>query len=165
MSSDVRDRMLPVFAKMRAIADTRFGLRRYRVFLRTETYSDNRGGRGSTRILVDTELTEKPRVREAGAQDIAASGGKVNAGDMILDRITPLNDAETVGIAPGTIPAEPDSSPQKVLVVLAGPGMPDYVDATSTTQPSGGGEFTVVAAKEFANFGFEYTLRPRTGHR
>lgn len=162
----VREKLIPVVARLRGIADTKMGLRRYRVFLRTERETDRRGGRGSAAVRVDVELTEKPRVREAGAQDIAASGGRVLAGDLILDRITPLNDAATVGTAPGTIPFEPDTTEvTKALVVLVGPGMPDYVAATPSTQPSGGGEFTVVAAKETKNFGFEYTLRPRTGFR
>lgn len=158
----VREKLLPVTARLRAIADTKMGLRRFRVFLRRRTPSDGRGGRGATETIVDVELLEKPRVREAGGQDVASSAGRIEIGDFIIDRITPQNEAATVGIAPGTIPRSPTLNSQQVLVVLVGPGMPAYVEGPP---PSGGGEFTVVSASEERNFSFSYVLRPKTGAR
>jgi hypothetical protein len=156
----VREKLLPVTARLRGIADTKMGLRRFRVFLRRRSPSDGRGGRGASETVVDVELVEKPRVREASGNDIASSGGKIAIGDYILDRITPRNDANTVGTAPGTIPRSPALDNQQVLVVLVGPGMPAYVEGPP---PSGGGEFTVASTDETKNFGFSYVLRPRTG--
>ncbi len=157
----VREKLLGPVSRLRGIADAKMGLRRYRIFLRTSTPSDGRGGRGATVANADVELTEKPRVREAGGQDIASSGGRIESGDYIIDRITPLNDAATIGIAPGTISAGRTIEGDKVLVVLVGPGMPAYVASTA----SGGGEFTVVSSNESGNFGLSYVLRPRTGAR
>lgn len=158
----VRDRLLTPLARLRGLADAPFGLRRYSVYIRHETASDSRGGRGATITRTDTELTEKPRVRDAGQQDVVASGGKIQIGDFILDRITPQNDAATVGLAVGTVNPAPTSAGEIVLVVLDGPGMPAYV---AGPPPSGGGEFTVVAAEEAENFGLRYVIRPRTGRR
>lgn len=158
----VRDRLLTPLARLRGIADEPMGLRRYTVYIRRETTSDGRGGRGTTVTRADTLLAEKPRVRDAGQQDVVTSGGKIQIGDMILDRITPENDAATVGTAVGTINPNPSAADEKVLIVLDGPGMPAYV---AGPPPSGGGEFTVVAAEEWGNFSLRYVIRPRTGRR
>lgn len=158
----VRDRLLSPLARLRGIADTRMGLRRFTVYIRRETTSDGRGGRGATITRVDTLLAEKPRIRDAGQQDVVTSGGKVQIGDFILDRITPENEAATVGVAPGILNPTPGAVDEVVLLVLDGPGMPAY---SAGPPPSGGGEFTVVAAEEFANFQLRYVIRPRTGRR
>lgn len=160
--STVRERLLSPLQRLRGIADTRMGLRRYRVFIRRETTSDGRGGRGATITRVDTELAEKPRVRSASQQDVVSSGGRIQINDYILDRVTPRNDADTLGLAPGTLGAGPGAVDEIVLVVLDGPGMPAYVEGPP---PSGGGEFTVVISNEAANFSFSYVIRPRTGRR
>lgn len=156
----VREKLLPVTARLRGIADSKMGLRRFRVFLRRRTPSDGRGGRGATETVVDVELVEKPRVREASGNDVASSGGRIAVGDYILDRITPRNDADTVGTLPGAIQRSPTLDNQQVLVVLAGPGMPAYLEGPP---PSGGGEFTVASSDEAKNFGFMYVLRPKSG--
>lgn len=158
----VRDRLLTPLARLRGIADSPMGLRRYRVFVRRETASDVRGGRGATITRTDTELTEKPRVRDAGQQDVVTSGGKIQIGDFILDRVTPQNEAGTAGTAVGVINPSPTATGEIVLVVLDGPGMPAY---SAGPPPTGGGEFTVVAADEAENFGMRYVIRPRTGRR
>ena len=152
--ASVRDRLLTPLARLRAIADSPMGLRQYRVFIRRETTSDGRGGRGATVTRTDTELTERPRITTAGQQDVVTSGGTVQIGDFYMDRITPQNEAGTVGTAPRFLDPSPGAADEKVFIVLVGPGM-----------PSGGGEFTVVYSEESKNFGFRYILRPRTGRR
>jgi len=156
---DVRDRIIPVFAKLRHIADVRFGLRQYRVFLRRVRTSDSRGGRGSTAQITDVELTEKPRIRQATADDVVRSGGMIQIADYIADRITPVNAAATVGVTFETIYRMPQTNDEQVFVVLVGPDMPAYV---ATPTPSGGKEFTIATGNPTRNFGYSFVLRPRT---
>lgn len=156
---DVRDKLLPVYAKLRGIANTKFGLRQYRVFLRRVRTSDARGGRGSTPSITDVELTERPRIRQATTDDVVRSGGMVQLADFLADRVTPQNAAATVGVTFETIYRMPTTSDEQVYVVLVGPGMPAYA---AGPPPNGGKEFTIATGNPTGNFGYSFVLRPRT---
>lgn len=156
----LRDKALSLLARARPeLVDAKAGLRRYRVFRRTRVPSDGRGGVGATWTVTDEELLEKPRVRLATTQDEIKSAGKVKVGMWILDRITPPNEAGTVGTAIEWFKLAPSSRGQ-VFIVLAGPELPDYV---AGPPPSGGGEFTVVGHDASRNFGLQVYLAPASG--
>lgn len=161
MTTDVKQKALPVFAKARALLG-KLGMRPYTAYLRRITPNEARGGLGATETIVDTLLTEKPRIRAATSRDIVSSGGRISAGDYIMDRITPQNQAGTVGIAFNAIDIKPQAPGQKVFVVLVGTDMPPYVVGPP---PSGGGEFDMADRDAAKNFEFSFVLTPRTGRR
>lgn len=156
----LREDMLDVLADLRQLNDVELGLRRYTLYVRRRTPSDGRGGIGATYTTVDTLIAEKPRVRFASDKDVAESAGRIMPADVLLDCITPRNDANTVGLAYATINATPASERQGVFWVLDGPGMPTYVGGST---PSGGGLFTMVELDVSGSFSWKATLRPATG--
>jgi len=148
----LRDKALKLFQRARVdLVDGKAGLRLYRVFRRTITPSDGRGGIGATWTVVDTELTEKPNARPASNRDVVESGGVVKLGMWILEKITPQDVAATVGTPASFFDLAPASEGQQVLIVLSGEQMKPYV---AGPPPSGGGEFTVTsidaATKKFS---------------
>jgi hypothetical protein len=162
--STVREKLLPVTAKLRALADTRMGLRRYTVYVRRETPSDGRSGLGAAMAVVDVRLVERPRIRQATTRDVLASAGRITLADFLMDRVTPRDDADTVGTAASELELSPDPGQrgQKVFLVLDGPGMSPYA---AGPPPRGGGEFTITSANVTGNFGFSFVLTPRSGVR
>ncbi len=155
----LRDKALSLLARARPeLVDAKAGLRRYRVFRRTRVPSDGRGGIGATWTVTDEELLEKPFVRLATTQDEVRSGGKVKVGMWILERITPPNEARTVGTDISWFQATPANRGQ-VFIVLAGPELPAYVESP----PSGGGEFTAVGFDATKSFGLQVYLAPAAG--
>lgn len=168
----VRERILPKFFKLRTkLIDTRVGLRRYALYSRRVTPSDGVFGLSATITTVDTLFVEKARVRRVSSFDEVRSGGRVKVGDLTIDRITPRNDADTVGtkIADVYLTPDPTKPGQKVYIVLVGPDMPVYTAAdplhVPPIQPSGGGLFTPIYADGSHNFGISLVLRPATGMR
>jgi len=159
----IREKALDLFATARTeLIDQKAGLRRYTVYVRRKVPSDSRMGLGAGITRTDTAIAEKPRVRQATQQDVVASGGKIEIADFILDRITPRNDANTVGTSLASLTVAPTTVGEQVFVVLDGPGMPTYV---AGPPPSGGGEFTVVDIDPTRNFAFSMVIRPATGRR
>lgn len=159
----IREKALSLFATARtSLIDQKAGLRRYTVYVRHKVPSDSRMGLGAALTRTDTVIAEKPRVRQATQQDVVTSGGKIEIADLLLDRITPRNDADTVGISLATLTAAPSVAGEQVFIVLDGPGMPAYVAGPPA---SGGGEFTVVDVNPTGNFGFTIVIRPATGRR
>lgn len=161
----LRDKALRLFAKARTnLVDAKAGLRLYRVFIRVRVPSDGRGGLGCTWTVTDTELLEKPRMRRLAGEQVRGVG-RVPQGTWVMDRITPLNEAGTVGTAYDAIDFPPAAQGTQVRVVLVGEGMPDYTPASAgppAVQPSGGGEFTILQGKR-TPFGNEYVLVPVAG--
>lgn len=159
----LREKALGLFVAARTeIIDQKAGLRRYTVYVRRKVPSDGRMGLGAGLTLTDTAIAEKPRVRQASQQDVVASGGKIEIADFILDRITPRNDANTLGISLASLTVAPTTAGEQVFIVLDGPSMPAYV---AGPPPSGGGEFTLVDVDPTRNFGFRLVIRPATGRR
>lgn len=167
----VREKLLPVFYKIRGkILDDKLGFRRYRVFTRTRTPSDVRGGLGAVWTNVDVEWLEKPRIRSAQTKDVVTSGGMIKIGDYIADSITPRNDGDTVGSTPEFFRLAPTTDGQKKFAVLVGPDMPPYIEADpgalpTPILPSGGGEFSIVQSDTSHNFWFRLIFTPATGRR
>lgn len=165
----MREKLLPVVARLRGIADTRMGVRPFALYVRRSTPDDGRGGRGASWSVVDTLVAERPRVRGVNARDLVTSAGRVQVGDLKLDRITPRNEADTIGTAAEDLDIKPTAPGEKVCFVLAGPGLPEYVpadlEADPPTGPSGGAEFTAVHVDTTGNFEFSLVLRPATGRQ
>lgn len=159
---DVRDALLPVAAILRQIADAPLGMRPYTVYVRRIRASDSRGGRGTTDVVTDTLLVEKPAIRQATEDDIVEGGGRVQAADMIMEQVTPRSADGSVGVDTSAIAGSPTTSDEQVFIVLDGPDMPPYV---AGPPPSGGGEFTVASSDPTGLFEFKFVLRPRTGKR
>ncbi len=156
-----REAFLPALAQIRAqVVDAGMGLRRFSMYIRRVTPSDGRGGIGSTLTVVDTAVTEKPRVRVATERDVVRGGGMIEVGDYLIDRITPRNDGNTVGNVYTALDSGPSAPGQRVFVVLAGPGFPPYV---AGTPPSGGGLFTIKGRDATKNFEFRFVLAPVVG--
>jgi hypothetical protein len=157
----LRDKALSLFSRARTdLIDAKAGLRRYRVFVRRSVPGDGRGGRGVVWTVTDTELAEKPRVRQANEKEMLRAVGRVVEGAWVLEAITPQNDAATVGTAFDTLDAAPVAVGEQVRIVLVGPDMPVYV---AGPPPSGGGEFSVVGSDPTRNFGFRFWIAPAAG--
>jgi hypothetical protein len=85
-----------------------------------------------------------------------------------MDRVTPRNDADTIGTVVDDIDVSPDRARpgQKVFIVLAGPGFEPYVDedpGPPRRPPSGGGQFTLTRRNPAGNFGLWFVLTPVSG--
>jgi hypothetical protein len=156
----LRDKALRLFAKARPdLIDAKAGLRRYRVFVRRSVPSDGRGGIDAVWTVTDTELLEKPRVRAATNADKLRSGGAIEDSMWLMDRVTPRNDAGTVGVAISSIAIAPQFPGEEIRIVIVGEDMPAYVPGPT---PSGGGEFTIVGSR-IRNFEHSFILAPAAG--
>jgi hypothetical protein len=82
----LREDLVPVVDEMRTLVGD-LGLRRFTVVTRKRTWSGSEVGRGTV-TDVDTTLAPIPRVRPPSPHLIATSGGKVEEGDRIVDRIS-----------------------------------------------------------------------------
>lgn len=157
----LRDKALPLFAKARHdLIDMKAGLRRYRVFVRRIVPSDGRGGLDATFTVTDVELTEKPRIRVMSPSDELRSGGRVTAGQVTMDRITPPTSTGSGGTAWTVIDKPPAADGEMVRIVLVGDDTPAYVVGPP---PSGGAEYTIVGGAADKNFSYRYVLTPVVG--
>lgn len=124
MTIRLRERLLPRLERIRRIPG-RFGLRRFRVFVRVITYSTNRP---DARFITSTTNTEilvggfGPKVREVKSEEIVA-GTDMNVGDWVIEPVTP----EFIG--GGTSPEDLDppqtATCRELLYVIKGPGLDD----------------------------------------
>lgn len=142
--------MLPVVDNGRALANE-FGLRQFRVYLRTRSYSGDLGDK--TRIENETELTvvggNPPKVVLLKTQEVASSGGRYADGDYRVGPFTPRYtnpDNSTGGYT--RIDLDPSGSGVDVAYHIVGNGTDDY--------------FSLVEAHFDRNFG--YTLIVRAQH-
>jgi hypothetical protein len=157
------------YVRTNVIGGSVLGLRPYQVYVRIETASDLRGGIGTTVTNVDTLLGEAPKLTQVNRSDIdrVTAAGHAHSELYKLTRITPRNDANTVGTLLNTIHAL-GSTGVKALLVLVGDGMAKYTPYSSgppVVTPTGGGLFTVVDAWGGSPFELEFILSPRTGFR
>lgn len=153
----IRERLLPVVAKMRVFNDTQMGLRRFTAYKRSRVPSDARGGIGATYTVTDTLIAERFRARAANSADVVKSGGRVQLADWLGTLITPRNDADTYGTPVDALTFTASAAGEKTCLVLVGVGFPDYLPG------EGGGEFTIVDLDQSRNFAWSCTLRPSTG--
>ena len=170
----VRQMLIPVLANLRTnVIGGVMGLRMYQVWVRTETASDSRGGLGATVSNVDVLLGETPKIRPATRSDIdrVTAAGHIHNDLYRLEKVTPRNDANTVGTLIGSIHQDSPGVGTKKLIVLVGDGMPAYVPYSVNpvthvvTTPTGGGEYTVVEALGLLPFELQFLITPRTGKR
>ncbi len=115
----VRDRVLPPVNRARGIIEN-LGFRRYTVTIRTRTWSGPRRQEG-TATNVDLVLAPSPKVAELALREVLGSGGRFEAGDLRITRITPqwTDGTGTHGYTPAQL--NPPAGPlQDVRVVLVG---------------------------------------------
>lgn len=156
----MRERFIGHLAKLREWNDSRLGLRRFTLYVRRRVPIGGIGGVGAEWHVSDEIVDERPRVSRASARDVAESAGRILAGDFILSRITPRNEADTAGVWLEAINQKSGGGREQVTWVLDGPGFPPYRDEEP---PSGGGEFTLVHLDVTGNFSWKAVLRPVTG--
>lgn len=122
MASTLRDDLLPVVDEMRQIPDD-LGLRRYSVFFRVRTWSGGKPGLGDPKD-VDTYIVPKPKVRQLSTKEVAESAGTYEAGDYMIDKITPRFVDEVTGVPGGYTPGQlrplPAGDNQDVSIILVG---------------------------------------------
>ena len=88
----IRDDLIPVVDEIRgSVVDEVAGLRLHTVVVRVRTWSGGRPGLG-TATDVDVELAPKPRVRPVPERWINGEGGRYQAGDRTVDRISATYD-------------------------------------------------------------------------
>lgn len=152
----LKEKILPVLARLRAFNATKMGLRPFVAYVRRTVPDDARDGVGATLTVTDTQLTERVKVREASTRDVTRSGGTIQIADWLLTLSTPRNALNTTGTPLAELDFAPSVPGEKVFIVLDGPGFPAY------SAGEGGKEFTIVDVDNSGNFQWTATLRPRT---
>lgn len=87
------DKMLPIIDKLALALPNKFGLRKFRVYLRQTTWTGARVGMG-TKSAIETELTvfggAPPEVSQLKTQEVLSSGGKYKDGDFKIGPFAPF---------------------------------------------------------------------------
>lgn len=130
----LREDLVPVVDAGRQLVDT-LGFRLRPVIVRTRTWSGGRVGSG-TATNADVTLTPRPKVAEPPARVLSESGGRWEAGDLQVTRVSATYD-------------EADLAP----AVTAGVEVVYLVD---------GREYAIVGAPARRSFGWDLQLRRRT---
>jgi hypothetical protein len=146
----LRDDLLPVFESARTLIHD-LGLRRYDITVRTVSWDGGRPGLGN-RVVTDTPLTlstgariKVRRLTTVNAQEIIASGGALQDGDVIVGPITPAYSGG--GNAITSFLPEVTDPPSEVHYLVSGPDL------------DGGRWHKMVSYQADRNFGYYFTLR------
>lgn len=124
----VRDAYLPILDLYRGALDSVWGLRRFNVYVRVNTWTPGAlpGSQGATKDPVETPLlcygNGRPKVEQVSQATIIASGGLYEDRDLRIGPLTPA-----YSIASGIDPAVFDpvgASNVEILFRLYGPGLP-----------------------------------------
>ncbi len=91
-------------------------LRTSRVTVRTRTWPGKRGQ--GTPVDVDLQLPAYVKIREVREREVAASGGKIEMGDLRISSITP--EFPGGGLSPAQIAPKATSSSVEIIYVLTG---------------------------------------------
>lgn len=122
MAQNIRDSLLPVVDALRQLPNS-FGLRRYSVAIRSRTWSGNYPGE-LTPTDTDTVINPPPRVRNVSPEEVASSGGTYEAGDYMIEAITPSYTSltgTTGGYTPAQLRIRPGAgSNNDVAIILTG---------------------------------------------
>lgn len=119
----LREELLPVVDTARAIAGE-LGFRRYKVWVRTTTFSGARAGLG-TKTVSDTRLLvggQDPKVREVTSKDVVAGTPEFHSIEFEIGPLTPSFPGG--GTSQETIAPEKTDQPTTVLYLIKGPGLP-----------------------------------------
>ena len=88
MPATLRASLLPVLNKARGIIDD-LGFRTSDVVIRTRRWVGERSAEGDYTDDLLPLRNPRPRVRTLSTQEVAASGGKYELGDLRIDKLTP----------------------------------------------------------------------------
>jgi len=124
-----RDGMVPVLDALRTIPGT-LGFRQYGLTVRTRTWQ---GGRRGVGVFVDSNLDIFPgktktgqsfKIRQITTKEIADSGGRYEAGDIMVERITPK--VGSVGYTEDQIAPNPADDGTEIIYVVTGAHSGEY---------------------------------------
>lgn len=123
----LREDLLPTVDDLRGIADD-LGLRRYRFFVRTKTWSGASAGLGTV-TNVDVEILPRPKVGHAkleskGPHEVADAAGSYRDGEYLVSNLTPayydVHNVQLGGYTPGQLKPRPATARNEIVYVLSG---------------------------------------------
>lgn len=95
-------------------------IRPNKLIIRTRIWSGSRPGEG-TYTDSDLELTQKFKIRQLYTREVAASGGKFEIGDVIVEHITPGGVVDGIGYTEDQLSPPVSASNVETLYIIQGP--------------------------------------------